>query len=222
MRRRTWFQAAAGGALVTVARAQEALPKHPRDLVFAKLAYDPPDPADYRHELDSGAVAYLVEDHQLPLVTVSMTLRAGSYQVPAESAGLASFTGSQMRSGGTATRSAREFDEDAAFLATRLSSSVGSTSGGASVNCLVQNLDASLAMFFDMLKNPGIRRGAARDLAGPDTAGPRPAQRPARPDPVTGVLAADAGDAFHNGPVDPGLDPIDHARRHAGVPCGAH
>lgn len=156
MRRRTWFQVAAGGALVTVARAQEALPKHPRDLVFAKLAYDPPDPADYRHELDSGAVAYLVEDHQLPLVTVSMTLRAGSYQIPAESAGLASFTGSQMRSGGTTTRSAREFDEDAAFLATQLSSSIGSTSGGASVNCLAQNLDASLSMFFDMLKNPGF------------------------------------------------------------------
>ena len=156
MRRRTWFKAAAGGALVTVARAQEGLPKHPRDLVFAKLTYDPPDPADYRHELDSGAVAYLVEDHQLPLVTVSMTLRAGSYQIPAESAGLASFTGGQMRSGGTATRSAREFDEDAAFLATRLSSSIGSTSGGASVNCLAQNLDASLAMFFDMLKNPGF------------------------------------------------------------------
>ena len=156
MRRRTWFKAAAGGALVTVARAQEELPKHPRDLVFAKLTYDPPDPADYRHELDSGAVAYLVEDHQLPLVTVSMTLRAGSYQIPATSAGLASFTGSQIRSGGTATRSAREFDEEAAFLATRLSSSVGSTSGGASVNCLAQNLDASLAMFFDMLKNPGF------------------------------------------------------------------
>lgn len=156
MRRRTWFKAAAGGALATVARAQEELPKHPRDLVFAKLAFDPPEPADYRHELDSGAVAYLVEDHQLPLVTVAMTLRAGSYQIPAESAGLASFTGGQMRSGGTATRSAREFDEEAAFLATRLSSSVGSTSAGASVNCLAQNLDASLAMFFDMLKNPGF------------------------------------------------------------------
>ncbi len=156
MKRRTWFGAAAGGALATLAHAQEGLPKHPRDLVFTKLSYDPPDPADYRHELDSGAVAYLVEDHQLPLVSVSMTLRAGSYQIPAESAGLASFTGSQIRSGGTATRSAREFDEEAAFLATQVSASVGSTSSGASVNCLTQNLDTSLELFFDMLKNPGF------------------------------------------------------------------
>lgn len=156
MKRRDWFKAAAGGALVTVARGQEALPKHPRDLVFPKLAYDPPDPAAYRRELDSGSVAYLVEDHQLPLVTVAVTLRAGSYQLSPESAGLASFTGGQMRSGGTATRSARDFDEEAAFLATQLSSSIGSTSAQASVNCLKQNLDESLGMFFDMLKNPGF------------------------------------------------------------------
>ena len=155
MKRREWFKAAAGG-LATVAWAQDGLPKHPRDLVFPKLAFEPPNPAEYRHELDSGAVAYLVEDHQLPLVSVSFTMRAGSYQVPRDSAGLASFTGSQIRSGGTATRSARDFDEDAAFLATQIGSSVGGTSAGGSVNCLKQNLDASLAMFFDMLKNPGF------------------------------------------------------------------
>jgi predicted Zn-dependent peptidase len=156
MRRREWFKAAAGGALAAVAHGQQELPKHPRDLVFPKLTYDPPDPAEYRHQLDSGAVAYLVEDHQLPLVSVSFTVRAGSYQVPKESAGLASFTGSQIRSGGTATRSARDFDEDAAFLATQIGSSIGGTSAGGSVNCLKQNLDASLGMFFDMLKNPGF------------------------------------------------------------------
>ena len=156
MKRRDWFRVAAGGALATVARGQEALPEHPRDLVFPKLVYDPPDPAAHRHELDAGAVAYLVEDHQLPLVTVSVTLRAGSYQLPPESAGLASFTGSQMRSGGAGARSARDFDEEAAFLATNLGSSMGSTSAQASVNCLAQNLDASLGMFFDMLKAPGF------------------------------------------------------------------
>ena len=156
MRRRDWFRATAGGALAALARGQQALPKHPRDLVFPDLTYDPPDPAAYRHELDSGSVAYLVEDHQLPLVTVSVTLRAGSYQLPPEKAGLASFTGSQMRSGGAGARSARDFDEEAAFLATELGSSIGSTSAQASVNCLAQNLDESLGLFFDMLKDPGF------------------------------------------------------------------
>ena len=156
MRRRDWLQAVVGGTLATVCRGQEALPKHPRELRFPGLAYDPPDPGEYRHELECGAVAYLVEDHQLPLVTIAFSLRAGGYVVPAESAGLTSFTGSQMRSGGTLSRSARDFDEEAAFLATRISSTIGATSAGASVNCLTQNLDASLMLFFDMLKNPGF------------------------------------------------------------------
>ena len=156
MKRRDWIKTAAGGALATLARAQDSLPEHPRDLVFPKLSYDPPDPSEHRHELGSGAVAYLVEDHQLPLVSIGLTLRAGAYQVPAESAGLAGFTGSQMRSGGTANLSAQDFDEEAAFLATGIGASIGATSGGGSVNCLTQNLDRSLELFFDMLKHPGF------------------------------------------------------------------
>lgn len=156
MKRRDWIKTAAGGALATLAQAQDSLPEHPRELVYPKLSYDPPEPSQFRHELDSGAVAYLVEDHQLPLVSVGMTLRAGAYQVPAKSAGLAGFTGSQMRSGGTTSLSAQEFDEEAAFLATQIGASIGSTSAGGSVNCLAQNLDRSLELFFDMLKHPGF------------------------------------------------------------------
>ena len=156
MKRRDWIKTAAGGALATLAQAQDGLPEHPRDLVFPKLSYDPPNPSEYRRELDSGAVAYLVEDHQLPLVSIGLTLRAGAYQVPAESAGLAGFTGSQMRSGGTTSLNAQDFDEETAFLATRIGASIGTTSGGGSVDCLTQNLDRSLELFFDMLKHPGF------------------------------------------------------------------
>ena len=156
MRRRDLLQLVAGGTLTAVCRGQDPLPKHPRELRFPGLDFEPPDSDEYRHELDCGAIAYLVEDHQLPLVTVAVSLRAGAYVLPPESAGLASFTGSQIRSGGTLTRSARDFDEEAAFLATGISSNIGATSAGASVNCLTQNLDASLTLFFDMLKNPGF------------------------------------------------------------------
>ena len=156
MKRRDWIRTAAGAAAAAAwARAQE-IPAHPRELRFPPLRFEPPSAEDYRRELTGGASAYLVEDHQLPLVTVSLTVRAGGYLVPAERTGLAGFTGSQMRSGGTKTMPAREFDEEAAFLATQIGASIGATSGGASVNCLKQNLDASLAMFFDMLKNPGF------------------------------------------------------------------
>ena len=156
MNRRDWIRTAAGAAASAAWLRADDMPAHPRELQFPPLSFEPPSADEYRHDLSAGASAYLVEDHQLPLVTVSLTVRTGGYLVPDEHLGLAGFTGSQMRSGGTKTMSAREFDEEAAFLATQISSNIGSTSGGASVNCLRQNLDASLAMFFDMLKNPGF------------------------------------------------------------------
>jgi len=166
MRRRDCFKLLAAAAPVGLwnchrkqalsTHAESALPKHPSELKYSKLTFDPPQAAKYRHELPHGAVAYLVEDHQLPLVSLSATIRMGSYLVPAEHAGLASMTGSQMRTGGTKTMPAREFDEEAAFLASQISSSIGSTSAGAGLDCLKQNFDASLKMFFDVLKNPGF------------------------------------------------------------------
>ena len=155
MRRREWLLTM-GGAAAALCPGQEQIPAHPSGLQYPTLSFEPPTPNEYRHVLDSGAIAYLVEDHELPLISLSLTLRVGGYQVPEENTGLASFTGSQMRAGGTVSTSARDFDENAAFLATNLSSNISGTSGGASVNCLTQNLDASLAMLFDMLKNPGF------------------------------------------------------------------
>ena len=158
MRRRGCLKLLAGAAAAPAGLwgAESGLPKHPSELKYSKLTFDPPKAARYRHELPHGAVAYLVEDHQLPLISLSATIRTGTYLLPAEHAGLASMTGSQMRAGGTKTMPAREFDEEAAFLASQISSSIGRTSGGAGLDCLKQNLDASLKMFFDMLKNPGF------------------------------------------------------------------
>ncbi len=170
MRRREWMKASAGTVLAPFAWAEEEdIPAHPNDLEFPKLSYDPPKPADYRHELPGGAVAYVVEDHQLPLIDISVTIRTGGYLVPREKAGLATFTGSQIRAGGTKTIPAHEFDEQAAFLASSISSNIGGTSATAALNCITQNLQPTLKLFFDMLKNPGfdperLRLAAARRL----------------------------------------------------------
>jgi zinc protease len=117
MKRREWMKLAAAAISSRWGLSQE-IASHPSELRFPSLAYQPPKAADHRHELPHGAVAFLVEDHQLPLVDVSLTIRTGQYLEPEELTGLASFTGEQMRAGGTANMPAREFDEEAAFLAT--------------------------------------------------------------------------------------------------------
>lgn len=136
------------------AAVAQPIPAHPTDLVFEELSFDPPESAAHRHVLSNGAVVYVVPDRALPLVTVAVTVRTGSYLEPADKAGLAALTGSQMRAGGAGELDPAAFDEEAAFLAAELSSSIGDTSGRARVNTLTKDLDASLDLLFDMLRRP--------------------------------------------------------------------
>ncbi len=130
------------------------IPSHPRDLKYTTLSYTAPKREQYRHVLSNGVVAYLVEDHDLPLVNVSTLIRTGSYLDPEGKAGLASLTGTQMRAGGTTSKTADEFDEAADFLAANITSFIGGTQANTNVNFLAKDIDQGLALYFDMLKNP--------------------------------------------------------------------
>ena len=146
-----------GVALLILAQGQQAsLPAHPEELEYEPLVFTPPVALDYRHELPNGVAVYVVEDHDLPLFTVQLLVRTGSYQDPPDKRGLASFTGSQIREGGTSQVVPARFDEEADYLAAALGSSVGITSGGAQVNCLSKDLERCLEIFFDMLRHPGF------------------------------------------------------------------
>jgi zinc protease len=144
-------------ALLAQTGQKTDIPVRPSELKFAPLNYTPPKRDKYRHVLSNGVVVYAAEDHDLPLVNLSVLVRTGSYLDPAGKEGLASLVGGQMRAGGTTTKKAEEFDEAADFLAASLSSSIGGTQGGASVNVLAKDLDQGLALFFDMLRNPGFQ-----------------------------------------------------------------
>lgn len=156
--RRRWLQIATSGALAlgSAGGTDKSIPIHPSQLKFGQLDFSPPDPSEYLYELPHGAVAYLIEDHQLPLVRLGVTVRTGGYLNSDEDLSLASMTGTLIRSGGTKSMSASKFDEEAAFLATEIHSHIGATSAYAGIDCLKQNLESSLVMFFDMLRNPAF------------------------------------------------------------------
>ncbi len=135
----------------------QQIPAHPRDLKYTTLNYTPPKREQYRHVLSNGVVAYLVEDHDLPLVNVSTLIRTGAYLDPVGKEGLASLTGTQIRSGGTTSKKAEEFDEAVDFLAANISSSIVPLQGSATLNLLAKDVDQGLALFFDMLRNPGFQ-----------------------------------------------------------------
>jgi zinc protease len=141
--------AAAGGA----AFAQE-IPAKPDQLKFAPVSYTPPRAADHRVVLKNGMVVFVVEDPTLPLVNIALTVRTGSHLEPADKEGLAAFTGSQMRQGGTKSLTAEQLDEKLDFLAATATTGIGGTAGAASLNCLSDNLDQALAVFVEMLRYP--------------------------------------------------------------------
>ncbi len=138
-------------------QTQQAIPSSPRELKYPRLDFSPPKASAYRQVMANGVVGYFVEDHDLPLTNISVTIRVGSYLDPAGREGLAGAVGSQMRAGGTSHYKAEDFDEEADFLAASISSFVGGTSGAASVNFLSKDADKALDLFFDMLKNPAFQ-----------------------------------------------------------------
>ncbi len=141
------------GALPALATGH-GIPDHPSKLKFGKLKFDVPDGNRYRHVLSNGVVVYVVEDHTLPLVNVQALVRVGEFLEPPEKAGLAGLTGTMMREGGAGDLDADAFDQRADFLAASISSWIGSTRGGASLNCITPVLDQSLDLFFDMMRYP--------------------------------------------------------------------
>jgi predicted Zn-dependent peptidase len=145
---------AALAALPPARALAQAIPDHPDKLTFAPLAFEPPRAKDHRVVLKNGMVVFIAEDRTLPLVNIGLTLRVGRWLEPASKEGLAGMTGVQLRRGGTKRLSAEELDERLDFLAAQMSSGIGDTSGGAGLNCLRDNLDESLALFVEMLREP--------------------------------------------------------------------
>jgi zinc protease len=140
--------------LPAVPAAAQPIPDHPDKLTFPPLAFQPPVAKEYRVVLKNGMVVYIAEDRALPLVNIALTVRVGSWLEPPGKEGLAGFTGSQMRRGGTKSLTAEALDEKLDFLAAQVSTGIGPTSGSASLNCLSDNLDEALAIFVEMLREP--------------------------------------------------------------------
>ncbi|MEO1145290.1 MAG: pitrilysin family protein [Cyanobacteria bacterium J06638_22] len=139
--------------LPTTASADEAL--HYDQLAF------PPLPEvqlpDYtRFELDNGLVAYLVEDHELPLVSGSATIRTGDRLEPADKTGLASVLGEVMRTGGSEAHPGDRLNQLLEQRAASIETGIDTSMGHASFSSLTADLDTVFALFAEVLREPAI------------------------------------------------------------------
>jgi len=139
---------------VTTACAGELVLGDPRTMTFKPVEFTPPEPD--RVVLDNGMVVYLLEDHELPLVTVSATMKTGSWLDPADKIGLASLTGALMRTGGGGGLSAEQVDEELEHFAGNVGISIGHESGSASLDVLKKDLKRGLQIFAGLLRAPAF------------------------------------------------------------------
>ena len=105
---------------------------------------------------DNGIKFFLVEDHELPLIDLSVTVRTGGVQVPNKKASLASITGTVMRSGGTTSYPADTLNKILENRAASMETGISFTSGYAGMNVLKEDFDQLLPIFVDLLKNPAF------------------------------------------------------------------
>ena len=86
--------------------------------------------------LANGIRLYLVENHELPLVSGFALVRTGNLFDPPDKIGLAGVTGTVMRTGGTGSRTGDELDALLENMAASVESSIGETSGRVSFSAL--------------------------------------------------------------------------------------
>lgn len=126
---------------------------HYTQLKYPKLG-DIKIPEVEKVTLANGMRLFLVEDHELPLITMSARIRTGSIYEPADKVGLADITGTVMRTGGTTSRTGDEIDEELEQIAASVETGIGLNSGSASMSVLKDDLDTALEIFADVLMNP--------------------------------------------------------------------
>ena len=125
-----------------------------------ELQYPPlPDlviPEPERIVLENGIVVLLMEDHELPLVSLSAFIRTGSRLEPQDKIGIASLTGTVLRTGGTTKQSGDELDEFLEGKAAMIEVGIGGSSGTASMSCLKEDFPAVLEVFGVILRTPAF------------------------------------------------------------------
>jgi zinc protease len=124
-----------------------------RELQYPKLN-DLEIPKVERVTLANGMKLLLLEDHELPLVSISSMIRTGSVYEPADKIGLAAITGAVMRTGGTTTRTGNQIDEQLEQIAASVETGIGLNSGQASMSVLKEDFDTGLTILADVLMNP--------------------------------------------------------------------
>ncbi len=112
-------------------------------------------PIGKRVVLENGMILLLSEKHDIPMITISMAIKAGSIVEPDGKPGLASVTASLLTQG-TERRSAQEISSEIDFIGGSLSTGGGDDFSSASLKVLKKDVRAGLDLLSDVLLHPAF------------------------------------------------------------------
>jgi zinc protease len=149
----------AAGALLSIGTLSEATAQvqNFRDIKVPAL-HVIPAPQAKRIALANGMVIYLMENHELPLISGNARIRGGSRDLPADKAGLVGIYGQAWRTGGTEKQTGDQLDDFLESRAARVETNGGDDSTRVSFNALKGDFDAVFPVFLDVLRNPAFRQ----------------------------------------------------------------
>ena len=147
--------AATLSAQETEVRRAAVLPSY-KNLKFPPLPpLKVPEPETFT--LPNGMKIYLLEHHELPIVSGFALIRTGNLFDPAGKHGLAEVTGAVIRAGGSRTQTGDQIDEQLENIAASIESTISESYGTLTFSCLKENTAPVLGVFHDLLTAPEFR-----------------------------------------------------------------
>jgi zinc protease len=110
-----------------------------------------------RIQLSNGLVIFLQEDHELPVISGTFTIRGGGIEVPNSKTGMMGIYGQTWRLGGTSARTGDQLDDYLEGRAARVSTSGGLTNTSLTFNSLKQDFDDVFKIAVELLRDPAFR-----------------------------------------------------------------
>ncbi len=141
--------------LVTFTAAASPLPD-PAKLHYPALQFNLPEAQ--RIVLENGIILYILEDHELPLVTINALIKTGTMYDPEGKEGVAELTAYMMKTGGTQKLSSTEIDNQFDLLAASPSITASLDSAQIDFSLLNKDIDQGLDLLSQILITPAFEQ----------------------------------------------------------------
>lgn len=136
-------------------------------------------------KLSNGLDVWMVQQTELPIVSMNLVLKSGGTNEPEDKTGLANMT-ANLLDDGTKTRSAEEISSKLQSIGATVNANSGWDSTNVGMQTLTRNLDDALEIYADVVTNPSFPDKEIESLRGRSIVGLR--QQKSNPNAIANVV----------------------------------